>query len=46
VYRGTEGGQVLLDDGTGADLDRITTAFVDVGKVETVLIDVSSAGPE
>lgn len=36
-YQGTDGEQVLLEDGADP---------VELGKVETVLMDVSSAGPE
>jgi hypothetical protein len=46
TYRGLDGDQVQLEDGTGADVDGVATASIDVGTVDTVLMDVSSTGPE
>lgn len=46
IYRGVEDGEVQIGNAAAADAEDTVTAALAVDKVETVLLDVSTSGPE
>jgi hypothetical protein len=44
VFRGTEDGRLLIDDGTAAELELVTTVFVATDDVERVRVLTEGPG--
>lgn len=46
IYRGLDGEELQLGDADAPEAEDVVTAALELGKVETVLMDVSTEGPE